>query len=431
MRLTAPVFTAANDNVYTLSRHRTLPIPATITPVANYPAKLRIYQTNASPYWQVRCFFKGKTHTQSLKTTNKQTAIHSAKYFYHLKVAELYGTEVVRKDNKEYKFRDAVDGALAIEQARTKRGDFSVAGLRILQNRITRTILPFFGDMVLAKIGYTQLNDFVAKMSMDGLSSTTIQQHLVATRKILTHAYTLNLIPAVPKFPTIKTQDKPRGSFTLQEYRLLVRTAKQNIGVRIPITTTERSKRGEMEIDRYAVIGADLAWLIRFMVNGFVRPSDIKNLKHKHITVVRNQYIYLRMNLPESKRHDKPIVTLQSAVGVYEKLRDYYAEMGLGKSEDYLFMPQQTNRAKALEFLGWQFKHIQALAGIGSNVANQQKRTLYSLRHTAITFRLLYGEKIDLLTLARNARTSVEMIEKFYSSNLSAEMNIDLIQGRR
>jgi hypothetical protein len=71
------------------------------------------------------------------------------------------------------------------------------------------------------------------------------------------------------------------------------------------------------------------------------------------------------------------------------------------------------------------------VAGIGENKANGMSRTLYSLRHTAITLRLLYGGKIDLLTLARNARTSVEMIEKFYSSNLSAEMNIDLLQGRR
>jgi hypothetical protein len=53
------------------------------------------------------------------------------------------------------------------------------------------------------------------------------------------------------------------------------------------------------------------------------------------------------------------------------------------------------------------------------------------LRHTAITFRLLYGNGIDLLTLARNARTSVEMIEKFYSSTLTAEMNIEMLQSRR
>ena len=60
-----------------------------------------------------------------------------------------------------------------------------------------------------------------------------------------------------------------------------------------------------------------------------------------------------------------------------------------------------------------------------------QLRTLYSLRHTAITFRLLYGNGIDLLTLARNARTSVEMIERFYSSDLTAEMNIEMLQSKR
>jgi integrase len=60
-----------------------------------------------------------------------------------------------------------------------------------------------------------------------------------------------------------------------------------------------------------------------------------------------------------------------------------------------------------------------------------QTRTLYSLRHTAITFRLLYGKGIDLLTLAKNARTSVEMIEKHYASELTAEMNVGMLHSRR
>lgn len=46
-------------------------------------------------------------------------------------------------------------------------------------------------------------------------------------------------------------------------------------------------------------------------------------------------------------------------------------------------------------------------------------------------FRLLDGDNIDLLTLARNARTSVEMIERFYASQLSGEMNIDALQSNR
>jgi hypothetical protein len=46
-------------------------------------------------------------------------------------------------------------------------------------------------------------------------------------------------------------------------------------------------------------------------------------------------------------------------------------------------------------------------------------------------YRLLYGEGLDLLTLARNARTSTEMIERFYASHLEGEMNIEMLQSRR
>jgi len=45
--------------------------------------------------------------------------------------------------------------------------------------------------------------------------------------------------------------------------------------------------------------------------------------------------------------------------------------------------------------------------------------------------RLLYGQGIDLLTLARNARTSVDMVERFYASALNGEMNIDMLQSKR
>lgn len=41
------------------------------------------------------------------------------------------------------------------------------------------------------------------------------------------------------------------------------------------------------------------------------------------------------------------------------------------------------------------------------------------------------GKNVDLLTLARNARTSVEMIERFYAKPLQAEMNISKIQSMR
>jgi hypothetical protein len=44
--------------------------------------------------------------------------------------------------------------------------------------------------------------------------------------------------------------------------------------------------------------------------------------------------------------------------------------------------------------------------------------------------RLLYGEGLDLLALARNAHTSTEMIKHFYARHLSAEMNIRLLESK-
>lgn len=174
-----------------------------------------------------------------------------------------------------------------------------------------------------------------------------------------------------------------------------------------------------------------MAWLIGFMVNSFIRPSDLKTLQHQHVEIIRGEHIYLRLNLPETKKHDTPIVTLQPAVRIYTHLLAHAKIKGYAKPTDYLFMPHQRNRTKAIEWMGFAFQHILKETGLIENAANQQKRTIYSLRHTAITFRLLYGKGIDLLTLARNARTSVDMIEKFYASNLSAEMNIGMLQSRR
>lgn len=422
---------ACNDSNYLPPRHRTLPILASVTPIANYPSKLRIFLTNASRYWQVRCYLKGKTYTQSLKTTSKQAAISQAKQFFHIKTAELYADKIVVRSDRKIKFADLIPAVVVGLQARVKRGEFAAANIPIFLNRMHNSILPYFGSMTMEQITYRHLNDFMEQMSNRDLSATTVHQHMVAIRKVFAHAHGNNIIKSTPKFPVIKVADKPRGSFSITEYRDLVRLARQRVGERVPVEFSKKYRSSNDILEKYGRINADLHWLIRFMVNGFMRPSDIKFIKHKHVTVVRGKHIYLRLNLPETKKHDKPIVTLQPAVFVYERLLAQQIADGYGRPDDYLFLPSLDNRKWLLIAYGWQFMYIQSLAGIAANVANGQTRTIYSLRHTAMTFRLLYGGKIDLLTLAKNARTSVEMIERFYASNLNAEMNIDLLQGRR
>jgi integrase len=174
----------------------------------------------------------------------------------------------------------------------------------------------------------------------------------------------------------------------------------------------------------------EMNWLIRFMVYTFVRPGDIRQIKNRHIEIIRGNYRYLRLTLPEVKRHKAASVSLPSAVHIFEQVLAYQKGRGYGEPDDYVFFPEESNRRLVLDITGWAFNWILKELSLKTG-PHGTDRTLYSLRHTAITFRLIYGGNIDLLTLARNARTSVEMIDKFYASTLSAEMNIALLHGKR
>jgi hypothetical protein len=51
-----------------------------------------------------------------------------------------------------------------------------------------------------------------------------------------------------------------------------------------------------------------------------------------------------------------------------------------------------------------------------------QRHTTYSLRHSSLCFQILKTGGTDLFGLAKNARTSVLMLEKFYLTHLSPQM---------
>ena len=61
-------------------RHRTTATEK--APVRGYPDKLFIYRLNASPYWWVRYWEKGKTFRKSTKTRCRQAATAFAKQFF-------------------------------------------------------------------------------------------------------------------------------------------------------------------------------------------------------------------------------------------------------------------------------------------------------------------------------------------------------------
>jgi integrase len=57
------------------------------------------------------------------------------------------------------------------------------------------------------------------------------------------------------------------------------------------------------------------------------------------------------------------------------------------------------------------------------------RRTAYSLRHTYICLRLMEGA--DIYQIAKNCRTSVEMIENYYAAHIKTSLDAAAINIRR
>jgi integrase len=421
-------------------RSRTVPIAATITPVANYPSKLVVYKIPASKYWQMRCFMHGRTHKQSTHTTNQRVALNTARAFYEQLCVQYHSRDIATAagaaklntaaaTKPQHTFAAMAAQMYANEYSRVQRGELSADSLQVLRNRLDLHILPTFGKRDIAAIDYQQLQRFVHVLSQR-LSSTTVSQYMVAVRKVFVHAKQVGVIAAPPDMPRIKVVSASRSAFTPTEYWQIMRRARSLVGTAYPHGTAYlRQHYQVMRADSH--MPPDLAWVIAFMVNSFIRPSDVKTLQHRHVEVVRNGAVqYLRLTLPETKRHAAPIVTLQPAVRIYQHMCLQRSQHAKIKPTDHLFLPQHQDRDQALKILSVMLTWVLEDLGLKQN-AHGGNRTLYSFRHSAITFRLLYGSGIDLLTLARNARTSVEMIQRFYASTVQPEQNIRMLHSKR
>ena len=92
VRFLQPAQIAANDDSGAAKRERTVPIPESITTVPGYPEKLCVYKMQASKYWQVRCWIRGRTYRRSTKTENLRQAQSVARTLYEQWLAENYLT---------------------------------------------------------------------------------------------------------------------------------------------------------------------------------------------------------------------------------------------------------------------------------------------------------------------------------------------------
>jgi integrase len=331
----------------------------------------------------------------------------------------------------QFNYNACLARACLQENERASRGEISQATARNFSSRCNRYLVPWFESCELDGSSPNWGSLFTSP-SVSRLTSSTKRQVVQTAVRAFRQSENAYLEKLARQAPKLRTASVPRGGFTPQELLTLWRTARRMAQVgpeAMRIESTHRDTQGRL-FARDAPIPVEMRWLIAFMVNSFMRPSDLKNLQHQHVEVVRGRYTYLRLRLPESKRHTETIITLRPAVRIYERLLALSQSRERASPMDYVFYPEVRNRKSAMMAMDHHFRRVLEHAGLRQGQRGQT-RSLYSLRHTAITFRLLYGQGIDLLTLAKNARTSVAMIEKFYASELNPEMNVGMLQSRR
>ena len=432
-------------------RHRSVPIKRTITRIPGYPRKLVIFQIPASSYWWVRYYTNSRMFKRTTKTEFKRQALEAAKRFYDEINYRVHNGVIDRpmeyNPAEVFTFSKVARMLIESEEAKLNRGQLTKMSFDNMQLRLNKHVLPFFNEQDVNSIKYRTLEEFLQTLSHQPtkLSVSTISAYMGLVRKVLQFAARQSFLQHLPEFPKVGVEDKPRGWFSVKEYRVLISMSKKLVGKkvewRIPHEGGEsyfclpfHERDARYRLVRRVEMTSDLPDLIVFMVNSYVRPTDIKNMQHRHVDVVKREFNYLRLNLPPSKGHSYPITTMPWAVRVYEPVCERRIEEKGGAYEipldEHVFMPDAKTREDAMKKLQRQFEVVLNMTGLRLSNSNEN-RTLYSLRHSAIMYRLLYGQGIDTLTLARNARTSPEMIDRFYAAPLQGEMNIEMLQSKR
>ncbi|GLV28415.1 hypothetical protein TomTYG75_09380 [Sphingobium sp. TomTYG75] len=364
-----------------------------------------------SPFYYARFRKDGRQVTRSLKTKDVHDARQKAQA-----IAEKLGYRKT-PEKIDYSFNRFAADTIEADRKKVKRGERAPTVVSFNEWILKKHLSDRIGNIDIRKLDYQRMQEVVDELTDLELKSASIKRIMVMVSKTLKTAVRAGALTHVPMMPEVSLKQGTRGWFSELEFDRLLKSCADHAAAKTKV--------------RSQIIGQELRRFIMIMVDTFLRPSDAKLLRHRHIEIVRtNRTQYLRISTDFSKTVATPIISMPGAVEIYQEILDEQQANGFGGPDDFLFLPQYTGRNFALEMLRRQFRVVVESAGLSVS-ASGEARTIYSLRHTAIMFRLISGDAIDLLTLARNARTSVEMIDRFYAKHLTAEMNVEQLHGKK
>lgn len=185
---------------------------------------------------------------------------------------------------------------------------------------------------------------------------------------------------------------------------------------------------------------------VLFLANTGLRPDEAKNLQHRDVTIVEDAATgetILEIEV-RGKRGVGHCKSMPRAVRPYERLlnrpKPVQAESrreGQRRRRDGL--PPLSENPPEPEYPDirepvFPGNHITLFNGILARAKlkhdrDEKARIAYSLRHTYICMRLMEGA--DIYQIAKNCRTSVEMIEVFYAAHIKSTLDAASINVRR
>jgi len=409
--------------------------------------KLHVYKRENSRFWQASAYLAGRNR----RITTKEESLSHAKEIAEDWFIELRGKARagVLKGGKT--FREAAKHFLA-EYLTLVAPERNPNYMKDCEMRLRTHLLPFFGDKVLSEITPGLVQQYRAhrmtvrrprpikrQLKQDEEiplypvpTRSTLHQEIVTLRQVLKAANRQGWLEYVPDLsPPYKASGKitHRGWFSPDEYKQLYE---------------ETRRRAQKPLhNRHRWASEQFHDYVLFMGNTGLRPDEAARLQFRDVRIVKDRdsnETILEIEV-RGKRGVGWCKSTTGAVLPFERLRDRLRREVLPESEGNS-APEQAGRRKGKPRLVktqptdllFPTNHRELLNAVLAKLQMKHDRdgnvrTSYSLRHTYICFRLMEGA--DIYQIAKNCRTSVEMIEKFYAAHIKTTLDASAINVRK
>lgn len=309
-----------------------------------------------------------------------------------------------------YTFREAAEKFIAEYNVITQ-GQRNEKVAKGHQLRINVHLIPFFGDKPVDEINAGLVQEYRMKRTTEGYkgrkpSRSTLKHETVTLRLVLKTAHRYGWIQQVPDISApYKTSGKitHRAWFSPEEYKIFYEAS--------------RKRAQNPPLERHRSLWEDLHDYILFMANTGLRPDEAGRLEYRDVTIVADEDTGERI-LEIEVRGKRGVGYCKSTTGAILPFQRMQKRHPNAQLTDKIF--GKTRSVLINQVLDdCNLKHDR-----DGNV-----RTAYSLRHTYICLRLMEGA--DIYQIAKNCRTSVEMIEQFYAAHIKNTLNASAINVRK